>query len=100
MELNLEGDPISLCFPSLSSILFNFSILHFFACGNFHSSRMALPPEQINIKRRREEEPVDTLCKKKLLDFGSPHGLVRRVTCPQATKYSEGVLVYNKTQLT
>ena len=24
---------------------------------------MALPPEQINIKRRREEEPVDTLCK-------------------------------------
>lgn len=25
---------------------------------------MSLPPEQINIKRRREEEPVDTLCKK------------------------------------
>ena len=24
---------------------------------------MSLPPEQINIKRRREEEPVDTLCK-------------------------------------
>lgn len=24
--------------------------------------RMALPPEQINIKRRREEEPVETLC--------------------------------------
>ena len=24
---------------------------------------MALPPEQINIKRRREEEPVETLCK-------------------------------------
>lgn len=23
---------------------------------------MALPPEQINIKRRREEEPVETLC--------------------------------------
>lgn len=23
---------------------------------------MALPPEHINIKRRREEEPVDTLC--------------------------------------
>ncbi|KAH1398000.1 hypothetical protein KXX16_008046 [Aspergillus fumigatus] len=45
---------------------------------------MALPPEQINIKRRREEEPVDTLCKKKLLDFGSPHGLVRRVTYIQS----------------
>lgn len=26
---------------------------------------MALPPEQINIKRRREEEPVETLCKNK-----------------------------------
>lgn len=24
--------------------------------------KMALPPEQINIKRRREEEPVETLC--------------------------------------
>jgi hypothetical protein len=24
---------------------------------------MSLPPEQINIKRRREEEPVETLCK-------------------------------------
>jgi hypothetical protein len=24
---------------------------------------MALPPEQINIKRRREEEPVETLCR-------------------------------------
>lgn len=26
---------------------------------------MSLPPEQINIKRRREEEPVETLCKNK-----------------------------------
>lgn len=25
---------------------------------------MSLPPEQINIKRRRVEEPVETLCKK------------------------------------
>lgn len=28
---------------------------------------MALPPEQINIKRRREEEPVETLCMKPLV---------------------------------
>jgi hypothetical protein len=33
---------------------------------------MALPPEQINIKRRREEEPVETLCKKKMLSLFFP----------------------------
>lgn len=36
---------------------------------------MALPPEQINIKRRREEEPVETLCK----EF-SPFSLTPRST--------------------
>ena len=34
-----------------------------FAFDSTQISAMALPPEQINIKRRREEEPVDTLCK-------------------------------------
>lgn len=39
---------------------------------------MALPPEQINIKRRREEEPVETLCTESLfspLFFFLPHNL-------------------------
>ena len=34
-----------------------------FAFDSTQIPTMALPPEQINIKRRREEEPVDTLCK-------------------------------------
>jgi hypothetical protein len=47
---------------------------------------MALPPEQINIKRRREEEPVDTLCKKNSLTLGRPTALYG-VTCSHATNY-------------
>jgi hypothetical protein len=34
------------------------------------SNDRLLPPEQFHIKRRREEEPVDTLCK-----FTLPHAL-------------------------
>lgn len=37
---------------------------------------MSLPPEQINIKRRREEEPVDTLCKKS--SSGPDHPFLRQ----------------------
>lgn len=33
---------------------------------------MALPPEQINIKRRREEEPVETLCTRAVPVFFFP----------------------------
>jgi hypothetical protein len=40
-------------------------------------SAMALPPEHINIKRRREEEPVDTLCKNLQLYRGNKPQLRR-----------------------
>ena len=30
---------------------------------------MALPPEHLRIKRRREEDPVETLCKSSFLPF-------------------------------
>lgn len=33
------------------------------------AAAMALPPERINIKRRREEEPVETLCMDTIFSF-------------------------------
>jgi hypothetical protein len=75
MKLALKGHSISLCFSPFINLdpFLNHYILS--SPGKFPRFQMALPPEQINIKRRREEEPVDTLCKKSSLTLGRPTAL-------------------------